>query len=383
MNYFDYAASAPMRPEATEAYVYCAKDFYANSESLHDPGALAGDFLQHARNKLADVLSVRSDSIYFTGGGSDGNFLAITALANGNKERGRHILVSPLEHPSVMNTVHFLQSSGFEVDTLPVRADGRVHAEDLNKCVRHDTILAIIQHANSEIGTIQPMSKIGALLRERDILLHSDCCQSFGKLSMSSVIPYVSSITVSSHKIGGPKGTGAVYISPGTRAIPLMQGGVHEQGFKHGTVDVPAIASFVTAALLAHAELDDWTLHMNNMRHKLLSIIMRSENIVVERSHSPVLPHFVPIRLKGMEGQYAMLELNRQRHAVSPGSACKSGQQEPSRALLSLGRNENEARELVRITLGKETNESEIEQLGKSLLTMAANHGLTKVREHA
>ncbi|MFC0188029.1 IscS subfamily cysteine desulfurase [Fictibacillus aquaticus] len=371
MNYFDFAASSPMRSEALAAFCDASEQFFANSESLHDLGAASQDFLLHARNKLAEMMKVSPDGIYFTSGGSDGNFLAITSLAYGRQHEGKHIVSSPLEHPSVLNTLRFLQSQGFEITFLPVRKDGLIHIEDIAELIRPDTILAVVQHANSEIGTIQKIEEIGAFLQERNVLLHSDCCQSFGKAPLLSAARWSGSLTISSHKIGGPKGTGAVFISPGIRFSPIVPNAVHEKGFKQGTVDVPAVAAFVTAAMLAIEEFPLWQERINSMRNILLSIIMDNEHIAVERNHASVLPHFIPVRIKGMEGQYAMLELNRRRHAVSPGSACKAGHQEPSKALLALGRTEDEARELVRITLGTKNTEQQVTELGLSLLEVS------------
>jgi cysteine desulfurase len=378
MNYFDYAASAPVRSEALNAFCEASAQFYANSESLHDLGTSSQDFLNHARKKLAEAMNVSPDGIYFTSGGSESNFLAITSLALGRKHKGKHIVSSPLEHPSVLNTLDYLQSQGFEISFLPVRNDGLIHVEDIGEHIRHDTILAVVQHANSEIGTIQRVDEIGMFLQERNVLLHTDCCQSFGKAPLVFPSKWLGSVAVSSHKIGGPKGTGAVYIAPGNRIRPIVPNGVHERGFKQGTVDVPSVASFVTAAMLAVEELPDWEERINSMRNTLLSIIMNSEDIAVERTHASVLPHFIPVRIKGMEGQYAMLELNRRRHAVSPGSACKAGHQEPSRALLALGRTEDEARELVRITIGKENTAQQITELGLSLLEVSKAATISK-----
>ncbi|WHY70706.1 IscS subfamily cysteine desulfurase [Fictibacillus enclensis] len=370
MIYLDYAATTPMSPEAIHAYAETAGSYYANTSSLHDPGTDASDLINLARVELARMLSCQKDGIYFTGGGSDGNFLALTSLARGNWEKGNHILTSPMEHSSVMNTLSFLENEGFEVTVVPVDSYGQITEEALRQSIKDNTILATISHGNSEIGITQNLKMIGNILKEHGIMFHSDCVQTFGKLPVQAEEMNLDALTVSAHKIHGPKGMGAVYISPQLSIKPLLTGVTHERGFRQGTVNTPGVISFLAAASNQWNHMIEWNTHVDDLISQFLSLTSGLVQMVVERTAS-TLPHFLPIRLEGMEGQYAMLELNRRKIAVSTGSACKAGQQEPSKALMAIGRTADQAHELVRITLGRETTREEITTLAKALQELA------------
>ncbi|MDN4526248.1 IscS subfamily cysteine desulfurase [Fictibacillus fluitans] len=370
MIYLDYAATTPMSAEAMQAYTETAGMYYANTSSLHDPGTDASDLVNLARAELARMLSCQKDGIYFTGGGSDGNFLALTSLAHGSREKGSHILTSPMEHSSVMNTLAFLENDGFEVTVIPVDSNGQITEEALRQSVRSNTIMASIAHSNSEIGITQNLKMIGSVLKEHQIIFHSDCVQTFGKLPVDAREMNLGALTVSAHKIHGPKGMGAAYISPHLSIKPLLAGVTHEQGFRQGTVNTPGIVSFLAAASNQWDHMIKWNTHVNDLILHFLSLTGGLDQMVVERNES-TLPHFLPIRLLGMEGQYAMLELNRRQIAVSTGSACKAGQQEPSKALMAIGRSADQAHELVRITLGRETTREEITALAEAINELA------------
>ncbi|MCQ6266420.1 IscS subfamily cysteine desulfurase [Fictibacillus sp. WQ 8-8] len=372
MIYLDYAATTPISEEALYAFTETAKMYFGNTSSLHDQGSQAADLVNLARAELAGMIGCNSEGIYFTGGGSDGNFLALTSLAFGNKEKGNHIITSPLEHGSVQQALAFLENEGFEITVLPVDQNGRIALNDLRSAIRKETILATITHGNSEIGVIQPLGEIGALLKEENVIFHSDCVQTFGKIPLHAVEMNIGALTVSSHKIHGPKGVGAVYISPTLTWQPLLKNGTHEKGFRPGTINTPGIVSFITAASNHVTRMVEWKTNVEELKNYFLSLTEEDECLIIEGDSHTTLPHFLAIRLKGIEGQYVMLELNRQKIAVSTGSACKAGKQEPSKTLLAMGRSADEAHELVRITLGKETTKEEIKALA------AAIHDLTQ-----
>ncbi|WP_171005401.1 IscS subfamily cysteine desulfurase [Bacillus sp. E(2018)] len=368
MIYLDYAATTPLSDSALNAFVQTSKTYFQNTESLHEGGLAARDLLEHARCTLAELIGKESEGIYFTGGGSDGNFLAITSLARGANDKGRHIIASNIEHPSVDYVLRFLEKSGYEITRIPVQKNGKISINMLLSSIRPDTILVTVQHVNSETGIVQNIKEIGERLKNRGILFHSDCVQSFGKWNNSYFHSMsIDAFTMSAHKINGPKGTGAVYISPSVHIAPLLAEVTHERGFRAGTVDLPSIAAFVTAAEEAFRLQHENYHHAVDMRKLLISSIMTDKNIVYE-GFDDSSPFIIPIRARGMEGQIVMQELDRLKIAVSTGSACKNGQQEPSKTLLALGRTESEAHGLVRISTSHQTTSEEITLLGKVLI---------------
>jgi cysteine desulfurase len=365
--YMDYAATTPMSDKAMNAYLDTAKNFFENTESLHDSGQNAHDLLEHARSALGNLTGRDPRGIYFTGGGSDGNFLAITSLALGSKEKGKHIISSNVEHPSVDYALKYLETQGFEVTRIPVDETGKVTNRQIENYLRRDTILATIQHVNSETGIIQDLEELKLIFKKNNILFHSDCVQSFLKLDpdhFNSIC--LDSYTVSAHKIHGPKGTGSVYISPQAHISPILSGVTHERGFRPGTIDLPSIVSFVTAAEETLQLQQENYQHAAEMRKEFISLILMNKDIIFEGS-SEGSPYILPFRIKGLEGQLVMQELNRRNIAVSTGSACKNGMQSPSKTLLAMGRNMSEAHGLVRVSLSRYTTKEHIYTLCHAL----------------
>jgi cysteine desulfurase len=380
--YLDYAATTPMSLEATEAFLHTAKTYFHNTESLHDGGLNARQLLEHARTQLADMIGREPEGVYFTGGGSDGNFLALTSLAMGAQHRGKHILTTTIEHPSVEYALAFLEKNGFEVTRVPVESTGVLSYKRTEEVIRPDTVLATIQHVNSETGIMQDIKGLGELFKKKKIIFHSDCVQSFTKFNTDYFQSFqLDSLTVSAHKVNGPKGTGAVFISPSLHIAPLLAEVTHERGFRPGTVDLPSVVSFVTAANEALKEQKFSFNHVVEMRNFFLSLILGNKDIIFE-GHNDSSPYILPLRVRGVEGQIVMQELNRRQIAVSTGSACQNGQQTPSRALLALGRTVNDAHGLVRISISHLTTREEIHTLAMALndivMKLLAVRGVTK-----
>ncbi|MGC4375829.1 IscS subfamily cysteine desulfurase [Fictibacillus sp. Mic-4] len=375
MIYLDYAATTPMSEEALNAYTQTAKNFFGNTESLHNIGTKAHDLVEYARRELAGCFGGTSEGITFTSGGSEGNFLAITSLVRGYQHKGRHIISTHLEHSSVKHTLGYLQDQGFDVTYINVGSDGRVSLSEVRKHLREDSILVTIHHGNSEIGTIQPLEEIGRFLKEQGILFHSDCVQTFGKIPLDVRKMNLDAITLSAHKIYGPKGVGALYISPERSSRPFLSGVTHEKGMRPGTLNTPGIVSFVTAAQSMVAKMKEWQTHVEKLRSYFLSRIMDRDELFFYEGHNDYsLPHYIPIRIIGMEGQLAMLELNRRQIAVSTGSACQVGKQNPSPSLLAIGRTPDEARELIRMTLGWQTTKEDIEVVTQAFQDIAQSY---------
>ncbi len=362
MIYLDYAATTPMSKEALEAYQQVARQYYGNSSSLHDQGSASFNLLETCRIELARLIAGKAEGIYFTSGGSEANYLAIRSLLKGNEHKGKHIITTQTEHASIHAQCKTLEKEGFEVTWLPVDSNGILALSQLKAALREDTCLVTIHHANSETGVLQPLEAIGSLLKEKNILFHSDCVQTFGKIPIDVEKLHLTSLSISAHKIYGPKGVGAIYINPKASWKSPYEGASHEKGMRPGTVDVPSIASFLTAAQVLAPSMQDMKEKYETLRIFFLRQIQKAWlPISVEGEHVKGLPHILGLRLSGVEGQHVMLECNRKGIAISTGSACQVGSQSPSRTMLATGKTADEAREFVRISFGKQTTIKDLE----------------------
>lgn len=363
MIYLDYAATTPIDQHALDIYVKASKKYFGNPSSLHDIGSEADEMLTVCRKEFANLIG-GEDGVYFTSGGSESNILAIRSLIDGNKAKGNHLITTEVEHSSVYNLFKQLETEGYDVTYLPIDSDGQIKFDSLEEAIQENTILASIHHGNSEIGAVQPLEEIGYLLHKHDVIFHADCVQTFGKIPIDVKKYYLDSLSVSSHKIYGPKGVGACYINPKVKWQPQQAGTTHESGFKPGTVNVPGILSFIGAAQLAISKLVD-----NKKKHERLraflkeKLIQINHEITVYGESTNNLPGIVGLTISGIQGQYVMLECNRNDIAISTGSACQVGQQSPSRTMLSIGKSEDEAKQFIRISFGSETEEAHIDKL--------------------
>ncbi|MBD8004310.1 IscS subfamily cysteine desulfurase [Bacillus norwichensis] len=366
MKYFDYAASCPLDQEAAEVYIKAASTYYGNSSSLHDIGDQANELLEYSRAQFARFFGVSKDGVFFTSGGSEGNFLSIQTLLTSKEKKGRHIITGMAEHSSVLNSLEKLRQAEWDITMLPLASDGRIDVDAFLDAVREDTVLVSIQHANPEIGTLHPIEEIGQMCRENGILFHSDCVQSFGKMDLSTIAHSVDALTISSHKFYGPKGVGAVYLNPALRWDPYVPGTTHEGGFRPGTVNVPGIAAMAAAAEKAVSRLDVFSEHYKVLRKefiKSLDSILKKCTI-----YEADLPSTIGMRVAGLEGQLIMNEANLRGFAISTGSACQVSMQTPSKTMVALGVEGKAAKEFIRITLGRETEVEDVRQLGEALV---------------
>lgn len=357
MIYLDFAASTPMSEQAIDVYTSVARNYYANSQSLHDEGTAAAHLLELSRQTVASALNGDPAGVYFTSGGTEANVLAIKSLLN--KHTSGHVITGKAEHSSVFNTFHQLESEGFSVSYLRYDESGEISMQELIDAIREDTLLVSIAHGNSEIGTLQPIEEIGEILAEKGILFHSDTVQTFGKVPIDVKKMNLTALSMSSHKVHGPKGVGACYIDPSQPWQQVIPGTVHEKGFRPGTVDVPGICAFTAAIEEAIPYMEEVE---NELFEKREFVLNELNDGIVEGATTTRLPHIVGVRLKGIEGQYVMNELNQKGIAVSTGSACSIGQQNPSKTLKAMGRTDDEARELVRISFGKHTTYEELKR---------------------
>lgn len=369
MIYFDFAATTPMDMDAAHAYLEAATEYYGNSNSLHDIGSQSAGLLENCRAKLANLLGIEKTGLFFTSGGSEGNFLAIEALRSVAKKDGRHIITSMAEHSSIHGVMKKLEKIGYEVTYLPYNHSGLIDLEMLTAAIKPETAFVTIQHVNSEIGTIQPVEKIAEICQAHQLHFHSDFVQSFGKIALHQIIPHISSFSFSGHKIYGPKGIGGVYINPGIKFQPFFPGTTHERGFRPGTVNVPAIVGMTVAATKIFRQIPDQQKKMQILREAFIEELkpIKQWTTIHQADRTYQLPGVIGLRISGIEGQWLMLECNRQGFAISTGSACQTGMQSPSKTMKALGLSNSEAKEFIRISFGRSTTMADVQKLGQTI----------------
>lgn len=374
MNYFDYAATTPVDAESLDVFRTVSEEFWGNPSSLHDIGGKAEQLLSRCREKLAALLGVPSKGIHFTSGGTEGNHLALVTLALSRQKKGKHIIIGGGEHSSLHSSAAFLEGLGFTVTKIPFTSEGLIDLLALKESLTDQTTVVSIGHVNGEIGTIQPLHAIHDLLKHRDILFHSDMVQSFGKMDVMEFTSKVDSFTLSSHKIYGPKGVGACYINPSLDITPMIPGQTHEDGFRGGTVNLPGIAGFVTAADLCCRSFA--TSHYMGLRthfFKGLKEQLPGRYTLYEGPAHAQLAHVIGLGIKGLEGQWLMLECNRRGMGISTGSACGAGSHDLPKTLQSMGVNQRAGKEFIRISFGRETTEEHITELVHALSDIYAS----------
>lgn len=366
--YFDHGATTPLRPEVREVMEHVWEESFANPGSLHDDGHRAASRVEVARRQAAEGLDASPREILFTSGGTESNNLAILGAVRHRRDRGRHLITSAVEHPSVLQTCLALEKEGFRVTVLPVDRDGLITPEQVMDALTPDTVFVSIMVANNEVGTIQPVASIGPLLRERNILFHTDAVQAVGKIPVSVKEWGVDLLSVGGHKLNGPKGTGLLYIRKGVRLAPLQHGGGQERGLRPGTLNTAGIAGLGMAIALATAEVETANRRWTELRNHLWKRIQTEIGGVTLNGHPDRrLPHNLNISFDRVEGQAVMLELNRYGIAVSSGSACSAGKHAPSHVLTAMGRSPEEAYQSLRITLGRETRLQDVDHLADRL----------------
>ncbi|WP_017728642.1 IscS subfamily cysteine desulfurase [Halalkalibacterium ligniniphilum] len=370
MIYLDYCATTPMSSSAQSIYTTIASKYYGNASSLHDLGYEAAEIITVSKQTIADRLGLDSTGLYFTGSASEANFLTLTSLAFAYLDKGNHLITSKCEHPSVLSTFTYLEQHGFSVTYLPVNNFGQVTLPTLIDAIQPNTTLVSISHGQSELGTLQPIEEIGSFLSRYGILFHSDCVQTVGKLSVPTT--HLASLTFSAHKLYGPKGIAAAYICPGVKWVPFLPGSHHQNGFRHGTLDVPSIASFAGAVDEAIAMKEKQLSLYRQLQQTFLNHLDTS--VIVEGHPTERLPNHLGLRIKGLEGQYVLLEANRAGFAISTGTACTSGHQEAPSSLLAIGRTVQEAHEFFRVSFGRDTTVKAVEQFTQFLHSLIERH---------
>jgi len=364
--YLDHAATTAVDSEVMQAMAPYFAEAFGNASSLHSFGKDASRALGAARQTVADALGAGMGEIFFTSGGTESDNLALKGVMMaggvGRGERG-HIITSAIEHPAILNTCRYLEGAGHGCDVtyIPVGSDGLVDPGDVADAIRDDTKLISIMHANNEIGTIQPIAEIGAIARKNGVLFHTDAVQSFGKTEIDLRKTPVDMLSLSSHKIYGPKGVGALYVRDGVEIAPLMHGGGHESGLRAGTENVAGIVGFAKAAMLAIERFAPDCSHLTKLRDMLIKgTIAAIDDVHLNGHPTERLPNNANLRFDFVEGEAMLLHLDVKGIAVSTGSACSSASSEPSHVLLALGLAPEEIHGSIRFTLGRENTEEEI-----------------------
>lgn len=359
--YLDHAATTPVRKEVIEAMLPYYKENFGNPSSVYSYGREARKAIEDSREKVAEILGADPKEIYFTSGGTESDNWAIKGVAYANREKGNHIITSAIEHHAVLHTCEFLEKQGFKVTYLPVDKYGIVNVEDLKKAVTDKTILVSIMHANNEIGSIQPIEEIGEFLKDKKIYFHIDAVQTVGKIPVNVDKLNVDLLSLSAHKIYGPKGVGALYIRKATKILPFIHGGAQEKKRRAGTENVAGIVGLGVAADLANKELEVQRKHLMTLRDKLITGIKEKIPYVIFNGHPEKrLPHNVNVCFEFIEGESLLLNLDLKGICASSGSACTSGSLNPSHVLLAIGLKHEVAHGSLRLTLGKDNTEEDI-----------------------
>jgi cysteine desulfurase len=359
--YLDYAATTPTHPEVVETMLPYFTDAFGNPSSFYSCGQEAKGAIDEARAKVAGLIGARDEEIVFTSGGTEADNFALKGVAFANEGKGNHIITSSIEHHAVIETCQFLKSRGFRVTLLPVDGYGLVDPEDVRRAITKKTILVSVMQANNEMGSIQPIAEIGRITREAGVYFHTDAVQTVGHIPVDVNKLGVDLLSISAHKLYGPKGIGALYIRKGTKLAPFMHGGGQERGRRASTENVPAIVGFGRAVELARQEMSQEAERLSHLRDRLIAGLRERIDHIRLNGHPVMrLPNNVNISVAYVEGESMLLNLDLAGICVSTGSACSSSSLEPSHVLLALGLSPEQARGSLRFSLGKWTTEEEI-----------------------
>jgi cysteine desulfurase len=368
--YLDNSATTPIDREVLDAMLPYLTEIYGNASSIHFFGQQARAAVDKARHQVAEILNARPNEIIFTSGGTESNNLAIRGLCEANNKYGKHIITSNIEHSAVKNVCEDLEKRGYEVTYLPVCADGIVRIDDVKNALREDTILISIMTANNEIGTLQPIHEIGQLIKsQRDngkkIWFHTDAVQAIGKIKLDVEELNVDLLSMSAHKIYAPKGVGGLYVRRGVRLQSQNLGGHQEREKRGGTESVPMIAAFGKACEIANKNLSGNDEKLRNLRDNLeQGIAERIDEIVFNGNRENRLSNIANVSFRQVEGEGLLINLDMQGVAVSTGSACSSGNLEPSPVIRALNDNDEEiARGAIRFSFGKENSQEDVDYL--------------------
>lgn len=366
--YLDNSATTAVSEEVLNEMEPYFREAYGNPSTLYSVGREAKKGLDKARQRVADAINADPKEIIFTSGGSESDNLAIKGIALKLKGKGNHIITSEIEHPAVKETLHFLETLDFKVTYLPVYENGIVKVEDVKDAITPETILITIMHGNNEIGTLQPIAEIGKLARERKILFHTDAVQTFGKVKVDVEELNVDLLSLSSHKVHGPKGVGALYIKKGVRITPLIHGGGQERGIRSGTENVPGIVGFGKACEIANNNLEENYARLVKTRDEIIEKVLDAvPESYLNGDRNERLPNVINFRFSSIEGESLILLLDAKGYQASTGSACSSKTLEASPVLKALNLDDVDVHGSLRISLGSQTRFDDVDGLVESI----------------
>lgn len=360
--YLDHAATTPLLPEVREAMLPYLGELFGNPSCLHDWGDAAREAMDTAREQVAELIGASADEIIFTGSGTESNNFAVKGLALAQQGRGKHIIVSAIEHFSVLHSAKTLEKWGFELSEVPVDRYGVVDPDEVRKRIRKDTVLVSVMHANGEAGTIESIPEIARITRENNISFHTDAIASAGTVPVNVKELGVDALSLAGNQFYGPKGVGALYIRQGVRVMPLLDGGVQEEGRRAGTENVPAIVGLGKAAELAAKDMASRMKHLGYLRDRLLAELpARIDHAVITGHPENRLPGNASFCVQFIEGESMLMLLNSQGVAVTSGSACTSRALKASHVLIAMGLSHEIAQGSVLFTFGIDNTEKDVD----------------------
>jgi cysteine desulfurase len=361
--YFDHSATTPIDKIVISVVNEAMERYWGNASSVHGFGREAKARLEDAREVIAKSLGANSDEIYFTSGGTEADNLALFGLAEIYKDKKRHLITSAIEHHAVLDSAEYLKSNGFDLTMVGVDSEGIINPDDIRNAITPDTFLVSVHHVNNELGTIQPISEIGAICREKGVLFHTDAVQSFGKIPVNVKDMHLDLLSLSSHKIYGPKGIGALYVRRGVKLKPRTHGGGQERKLRTGTENLPGILGLVKAVQICQQEMDEEAIRLRGFRNRLYQGIKeRIPDIKLNGHTEKRLPGLLNLSFPGLEGESLLLSMDLQGIAASTGSACSSGSVDPSHVLLGIGLNRELAQSTIRFSLGRANDAEDIDR---------------------
>ena len=360
--YLDNAATTPMDSDVLESMLPFMREQYGNPSAIYSMGSSAKKAVNQAKRRIAAILNAKQEEIFFTAGGTEADNWALKMVMETYRYKGRHLITTAIEHHAILHTCRYLETQGVEVTYLGVDEDGVIDLEELKQAIRPDTVLISVMFANNEVGTVEPIREIGEIARERGILFHTDAVQAFGQVPIDTEEMHIDLLSASGHKINGPKGVGFLYIRSGLELHSMLHGGAQESGRRAGTENVPGIAGMAVAAQKAADNMKTKGAAEMKLRDYLIDKIEREIPYCRLNGHrTKRLPGNVNFSFRFIQGESLVLMLDRKGICTSSGSACTSGELNPSHVLLALGRNEEEAEGALRITLSEKNSMEEME----------------------
>ena len=358
--YLDNSATTPVAEEVLDKMRPYFREAFGNASSLHEYGRVARIAVEESRDEIATRLGCLPEEIVFTSGATEANNLALIGAAQSNPGNKRHIVVSSVEHHSVLHAAEWLRSQGFDVSVLEVDPTGRVDTGRLADELRGETLLVSVMAGNNEIGTLQPIDEIGALCRERGVLFHTDAVQAYGKVPLPMDV--VDLLSVSAHKLHGPKGVGFLFVRKGVQLRPILHGGGHERGRRSGTENVPGIVGLAEATRIAFTEQETTVPRMRAFREQLIESVSEIPSVRLNGHRRESLPHIANFGFQAIEGESLIMKLDEHGIAASTGSACSSPNLEPSHVLVAIGVPLTMAHGSLRVSTGRQTTSEEIDR---------------------